>query len=166
MGTNMPFDGVSGAVLLARARDALVCEGVNVLRCSGVWRSNAWPAGTDQPDYCNAVVEADVGERDPRALYDVLGAIEQRFGRERRERWGARTLDLDIVAMGVLLGSFDGIKLPHPRMTDRAFVLAPLAELEPGWRHPELGRTAAELLGDLPPGGGYRRISDFPPATG
>jgi 2-amino-4-hydroxy-6-hydroxymethyldihydropteridine diphosphokinase len=166
MGTNMPFDGVSGVVLLARARDALVSEGVNVLRCSGVWRSDAWPAGTEQPDYFNAVLEADVGARDPRALYEALRAIEQRFGRERCERWGARTLDLDIVAMGDLLGSFDGIELPHSRMAERAFVLAPLAELEPGWRHPVLGRTAAELLADLPPGGGYRRISDFHLAMG
>lgn len=166
MGTNMPFDGVSGVVLLARARDALVSEGVNVLRCSGVWRSDAWPAGTEQPDYFNAVLEADAADHDPRALYDVLRAIEQRFGRERRERWGARTLDLDIVAMGDLLGSFDGIELPHPRMAERAFVLAPLAELEPGWRHPVLGRKAAALLADLPQGGGYRRISDFPLAMG
>ena len=166
MGTNMPFDGVSGAVLLARARDALAREGVEVRRCSGVWRSDAWPAGTDQPDYFNAVIEIDAGGRDPRALYDLLRALEQRFGRERRERWGARTLDLDIVAMHHLVGTFDGIELPHPRMSERAFVLAPLAELGPRWRHPNLGRTAAELLADLPAGGDYRRISDFPPAAG
>jgi 2-amino-4-hydroxy-6-hydroxymethyldihydropteridine diphosphokinase len=120
MGTNMPFDGVSGAALLARARDDLMSEGVNVLRCSGVWQSEAWPAGTDQSDYFNAVLEADAGDHDPRVLYEVLRAIEQRFGRERRERWGARTLDLDIVAMGDLAGSFDGIELPHPRMGGRS----------------------------------------------
>lgn len=166
MGTNMPFEGLWGAALLARARDDLVSEGVKVLRCSGVWRSDAWPAGTAQPDYFNAVLEADIGARDPRALYAVLRVIEQRFGRERRERWGARTLDLDIVAMSDLAGSFDGIELPHPRMAERAFVLAPLAELEPGWRHPELGQTAAALLAALPATGGYRRISDFPPTVG
>lgn len=166
MGSNMPFQGVSGAALLARARDELVNEGVNVLRCSSVWQTEAWPAGTDQPDYFNAVLEADVGDRDPRALYDVLRAIEQRFGRERRERWGARTLDLDIVAMGERVGDFDGIELPHPRMAERAFVLAPLAELKPGWRHPETGQAAADLLAALPPGGGYRRVSDFPPPMG
>ncbi len=166
MGTNMPFAGVSGADLLARARDALLSEGVSVLRCSGVWQTAAWPAGTNQPDYFNAVIEADVGDRDPRALYDLLRLVEQRFGRERRERWGARTLDLDIVAMGGLSGSFDGIELPHPRMAERAFVLAPLVELAPGWPHPRLGRTAAELLAGLPPAGGYRRISDFQPPAG
>ncbi|WP_135210032.1 2-amino-4-hydroxy-6-hydroxymethyldihydropteridine diphosphokinase [Vitreimonas flagellata] len=166
MGTNMPFDGVFGAALLARARDDLMNEGVNVLRCSGVWQSDAWPAGTDQPDYFNALLEADAGDRDPRALYAVLRAIERRFGRQRRERWGVRTLDLDIVAMGDLAGSFDGIELPHPRMAERAFVLAPLAELEPGWRHPELGQTAAALLAALAATGGYRRISDFPPSVG
>lgn len=166
MGTNMPFDGVFGAALLVRARDALVSEGVNVLRCSGVWQSDAWPAGTEQPDYFNAVLEVGVGARDPGALYDVLRTIEQRFGRERRERWGARTLDLDIVAMGDLVGAFDGIELPHPRTTERAFVLAPLAELEPGWAHPATGRTASEMLAHLSPGGGYRRISDFPRPAG
>lgn len=166
MGTNMPFAGVSGADLLARARDALLSEGVSVLRCSGVWQTAAWPAETNQPDYFNAVIEADVGDRDPRALYDVLRRIEQCFGRERRERWGARTLDLDIVAMGGLSGSFDGIELPHPRMAERAFVLAPLAELTPGWPHPVLGRTAAALLAGLPAAGGYRRIGNFQPPAG
>lgn len=166
MGTNMPFDGVSGAALLVRARDALVSEGVNVLRCSGVWQSDAWPAGTEQPDYFNAVLEADGGVRDPGALYDVLRTIEQRFGRERRERWGARTLDLDIIAMGDRAGNFDGIELPHPRMDERAFVLAPLTELAPGWTHPKSGRSAVELLAALPPGGRYRRVSEFLPPAG
>lgn len=166
MGTNMPFAGVSGVALLGRARDALVREGVGVLRCSGVWQSDAWPAGSAQPDYFNAVIEADAGDRTPRALYDVLRCVEQQFGRERRERWGPRTLDLDIVAVGDCVGHFDGIVLPHLRTAERAFVLAPLAELEPGWVHPELKRTAAVLLAALPPGGGYRRVSDFPPPAG
>ena len=62
-------------------------------------------------------------------------------------------------------GEVDGIALPHPRMRERAFVLAPLAEIAPGWRHPEGGLTAAEMLAVLPDGYAYRRIGDLSPSA-
>ncbi len=166
MGTNMPFDGMAGADLLRAALADLVARGVTLKACSSVWRTEAWPAGADQPDYFNAVVEIEAVGWTPPTLYEALRQIESAFGRERRERWAARTLDLDIVAMDGFIGEFDGIQIPHARMQERAFVLAPLAEIAPDWRHPTLGQTARELLAAPPPGDKYEAVAVLALAAG
>ena len=150
MGTNMAYRGVSGGALLSQALAAIEQAGVAVIARSSVWQTAAWPPGADQPDYYNAVVMAEAGAHTPSSLYDLLREIEIGFGRERRARWASRTLDLDLLALGDAVGVFDGIELPHPRMQERAFVLAPLAEVAPAWRHPVSMATAAQLLSHLP----------------
>ena len=113
------------------------------------------PSG--QPPYVNAVarlaVAAGTAEPDPADLLAWLQRIEACGGRVRGERNAARTLDLDIIAMGqcgqVARGAPDPI-LPHPRAHLRAFVLMPLCEIAPGWVHPTIRRSAQELLAALP----------------
>lgn len=104
--------------------------GLRVLRASRVYETAA--VGPPQPDYLNAVIEVDAC-RSPRGHLRVLQSIEEALGRERaREiRWGPRTLDLDLLWQGGLRLSLPGLELPHPRLTERSFVLAPLAELAP-----------------------------------
>lgn len=157
LGTNLPHDGHSGAELLAFAVGALRLAGLPARARSSVWRSPAWPSGGGQPDYSNAVVALDPAGRAPEQLFAVLLDIERRFGRERRERWGARTLDLDIIAMSDLVGVFEAVQLPHPRMHERGFVLAPLGEIAPDWRHPVLGLSVAQMLENAPDRDATRR---------
>lgn len=157
LGSNMPFDGAAPRAVLALAVRALDDAGLRVRTLSGIWETAAWPSG-DQPDYYNAVVELDRAGLDPQPLYEKLAAIERSFGRDRREKWAPRTLDLDIVAMDRFVGVFGDLELPHPRMQERAFVLAPLAEIAADWRHPALGEGAGPLLAALPDGYRYRRV--------
>ncbi len=131
LGTNVAFKGVGGAALLTQALAALRDAGFSLRAVSSAWESPAWPPGSAQADYANAVAEADPGALGPEALYLKLRAIETDFGRERRERWGPRTLDLDILAMEGFVGEFGPLTLPHKRLHERAFVLLPLAEAAP-----------------------------------
>ena len=121
--------------------------GVKVLRASGLVESAALTThGVDeaQPAYLNAVISIRTA-MDPERLLSELETIENANGRVRGERWGNRTLDIDIVAMGAFRRSSDRLTIPHPRAAQRAFVLAPWLEIEPDAAIPRLGRVDALL---------------------
>lgn len=101
------------------------------------------PVGPPQPDYLNgcALLATTL---EPEALLDVLLATEAQFGRVRTTRWGARTLDLDLLLMGDRILDTPRLQLPHPRLTERAFVLVPLAAIAPDWVEPRSGRAIAD----------------------
>ena len=104
----------------------------------------------DQPDYLNAVVALRPKTLKPEALLEQLLGLETQRGRERHVRWGARTLDLDLLTFGQEVRESEFLTLPHPRMMERAFVLAPLCEVvrevAPDWRHPVTGEHACKVL--------------------
>ena len=114
------------------------------------------PAG--QPDYLNAVaaLQPVAAVAEPGALLEALLEIERRHGRRRSERWGPRTLDLDLLAVGDQVVEEPGLSLPHPRMMNRAFVLAPLCEVAPSWRHPLTGEAACAALARVGEAGVHR----------
>jgi 2-amino-4-hydroxy-6-hydroxymethyldihydropteridine diphosphokinase len=97
-----------------------------------------------QPDYINGCALLRTSLM-PNSLLGVLLATEAHFGRERRDRWGARTLDLDILLYEDFILDTPNLTIPHPRMCDRAFVLLPLAEIVPDWIHPINGSAIAKL---------------------
>ena len=114
---------------------ATLCEaGFKLTAKSGLWRSPAWPTGSDQPQYLNAVVKGRY-KGDALALLEQLNCIEDTHGRVRSVPNAARTLDLDILVFGDLTCKTEKLTLPHPQMLQRAFVLVPASEVEAKWLH-------------------------------
>lgn len=112
---------------------------------SGLWRSA--PVGpADQPDYVNAAA-GFLTRLEPADLLRRLQGIEQAAGRQRGERWGPRTLDLDLLVLGRLVVDEPALTLPHPRIAERNFVLLPLAEIAPDLEVPQRGTVARLLAG-------------------
>ncbi len=117
---------------------------VEVLAVSPVYRTPPW-GYADQAPFLNAVVRAQ-STLEPLALLDALQHIERQQGRVRSFANAPRTLDLDLLDYDGLVLESPRLILPHPRLHERAFVLVPLCDLAPDWRHPVLGLTARELL--------------------
>jgi 2-amino-4-hydroxy-6-hydroxymethyldihydropteridine diphosphokinase len=134
---------------LKSALEALGGLGIKVLGRSRFYETAPVPR-SDQPWYVNAVAQVQTA-MGPEALLKAMLDLETRFGRVRGARGAARVLDLDLLAYdGVLTPADAHPALPHPRLHERAFVLRPLAEIAPDWRHPRFGKTAVELMRDLP----------------
>jgi len=132
------------AATVRRACDALATlPQTRLIAVSPLYRTPAWGI-ENQPDFVNAAALLET-TLDPRALLDGLLAIERAFGRERRERWGPRTLDLDLLLYADQVIDVPGLHVPHPHLHERAFVLRPLADIASEAMVPGQG-TVARLL--------------------
>ncbi|TRC94691.1 2-amino-4-hydroxy-6-hydroxymethyldihydropteridine diphosphokinase [Mesorhizobium sp. WSM4303] len=130
-------------------------ESTRVIAVSSLYRTPPW-GKLDQPDFLNAAAEISTGLA-PRALLDLCLEAERKLKRVREERWGPRLIDIDILVFGDRIIHETGLEVPHPRMLERAFVLAPLAEIAP-----ELevgGRSVSERLGAVDASGIERLAS-------
>lgn len=134
------------------AMEDLAAAGRVVAR-SSLYRTE--PVGiAEQPAFVNAAEVVETG-LDPEALLEFLLATERSYGRDRVHDVpkGPRTLDLDVLLIDEQVIRTERLTVPHPALAERRFVLAPVAEIAPQWRHPVLGKTMRELLADLPPNG-------------
>jgi len=129
--------------LLEAALDDFPAAGLKLVKRSSWWRSASWP-DPEEPDYLNglALVETALP---PHHVLAALARIEAAFGRRREAPNAPRTLDLDLVAYGRTVLDAPGLTLPHPRAHERLFVMGPLAEIAPEWRHPVTAESAREL---------------------
>jgi 2-amino-4-hydroxy-6-hydroxymethyldihydropteridine diphosphokinase len=149
IGSNLAGNFPSPAAAAAAAMTALDSGEIRITARSRFYRSTAWPDPSD-PEFVNAAVLVETS-LSAAALLARLHQIEAAFGRERKQINAPRTLDLDIVDYGGTVTTADDTPvLPHPRLADRAFVLLPLVDVAPDWRHPATGATAAALVAALP----------------
>ena len=147
LGSSLDTGFGSPAATVTAAMARLTQAGLPILARSSLWRSASWP-DPSLPDYINALVIVET-PLPPAELLTRLHAIEAGFGRARSAGEGARNaprgLDLDLIAHGRTVSEAPELALPHPRAAERLFVMGPLAEIAPDWRHPVLGETAAAL---------------------
>jgi len=132
---------------LADARNYIGKDVGAILASSSIYQTAAW-GKTDQPDFMNQVVEVSCNLAPGEVLHTIL-AIEKKLGRERTEKWAARTIDIDILFYDLMIINHDNLIIPHPFLQERAFALAPLAELAPNLEHPILKKTITTLLANL-----------------
>lgn len=119
------------------------------------------PVGeTDQPPFLNAVAWIET-ELTPRELLWQMLLIEKRMGRVRSKRWGPRSIDLDLLFYDDELIEEPDLRVPHPEAHRRAFVLLPLLELDPNFRHPVTGETVRRMIQKLPPNPPVRKLGRF-----
>lgn len=169
LGANLPSHAGLPKVTLTSALDALNSDSCRVEDVSRFYATPCFPPGAG-PDYVNAAARV-VCDETPEAMLERLHQIEADFGRAREQRWGMRTLDLDLLAAdsAVLpdretvqkwmtlpseaqrLSAPDQLILPHPRLQDRAFVLVPLRDIAAEWTHPVTQLTVTEMCDALPP---------------
>lgn len=149
IGANLPSRLGTPQTTCEAALSALAEAGVTILRRSRWYRSAPVPVSS-QPWYVNgvAVVATPLG---PTELLTTMLAVERGLGRVREGRWEPRVLDLDLLDHHGEIRASPPPELPHPRLHERAFVLLPLMEVAPDWRHPRLNRSARSLIAALPP---------------
>ncbi len=149
IGSNLPVGELSSRELAHAAFGALQEGPLRLLARSRLWHTKPVP-DTGQDWFVNAAASIAT-TLDPEALLDHLHGIEEKFGRTRETLNAPRTLDLDLIDFEGRISAPDARAVtPHPRATDRAFVLKPLAEVAPGWRHPVSGQCVTDLIRALP----------------
>lgn len=142
LGSNLEDRYANLRLALARLQDRLT-----ITALSPVYATEPW-GGIDQPSFLNLCVGA-VTDLDPMALLAFVKSVEIGMGRTSSVRWGPRLIDIDILFYEDLVLQSEGLTIPHPAIAERAFVLAPLADIIPEFRHPQTGQTVRQMLSQI-----------------
>ena len=168
LGSNLSENLAESLDVVERAIEILSLDSIKISNKSQIYQTPAFPVGSG-PDFINCVLAAETN-LSPEELLNEFHEIEANLGRVRDKRWGQRMIDIDllsyeglikpnadIVKSWILMALSDQMKrtpehliLPHPRIQDRGFVLVPMADVAPHWRHPVLGKTTLEMRDVLP----------------
>lgn len=168
LGSNVSDDLDESFDLVESAIVELYNKSIKCSNKSKYYKTPAFPAGSG-PDFINCALSVET-DFSPLELLENLHEIEAKLGRKREKRWAQRAIDIDLLAYGEMVApnltgftrwlnlpleqqmqqAPEQLILPHPRLQDRAFVLVPLADIAPDWRHPVLGKTTCEMLNELP----------------
>jgi 2-amino-4-hydroxy-6-hydroxymethyldihydropteridine diphosphokinase len=155
LGANLPSDAGPPEATLRTALVRLDQRGVKILSVSHLYKTPAWP-DPSEPPFVNAVAAVKT-DLQPVELLSLFHGVETDLGRMRSAPNAPRTLDIDLLDHdGVIMSGT--VTLPHPRIAQRSFVLKPLCDIAPDWRHPVSGRTATDLLAELPDRNAPERI--------
>jgi len=161
LGANLPGPAGPPQAQCEAALARMPASGIAVVARSPWYETTPFPP-SDQPRFINGIVAVET-ELAPGALLAALHAIERELGRVRSVPNAARTIDLDLIDYaGLVRQGPEPPVLPHPRMADRDFVLRPLADIAPAWRHPVSDMTVGELLARLPHDPGLIRLKPPP----
>lgn len=133
---------------LAHALQAIEKQAGTLISQSQLYETAAWGL-EEQPSFLNQVIEIQTA-LSPETLLSCLLGIEKQMGRERKQKWGERLIDLDILYYGDLVTESSLLQIPHPHIAERRFTLVPLCELAPLLPHPLLGKTQLQLLKECP----------------
>lgn len=142
--------------LLQQARTAIADQIGHIAKASGLYETQPWGL-REQPDFLNQALLVHTQLLPPKVL-EVAKSIEKTMGRKTVIRWGERLIDIDLLFYDAIIFESERLIIPHPRVQDRNFALAPLAEIAPDLRHPVLGKTVAELLKIAPDGSRVVRL--------
>ena len=149
LGSNLGFGDLDRAEVIEAAIED-ISKFAYLKKSSSLYVSPAWPEGNDSPDYLNCVIAIETG-LSPKDILEKLRQIEIKYGRvrDKQNRWAARTVDLDIIAIDDLVLNEKDLTIPHPRMEVRDFVILPLSEVAPSWTHPISGASLVEMIASL-----------------
>ncbi len=135
-------------LMLTKALKELERNGFCIKKKSRIWETAPWGL-TEQPRFLNMCVSAHT-QLSPAEMLSTVKTIEKYLGRTKNIKWGPREIDIDIIAAGKLVIDVPELTIPHRHMHERTFVLIPLREIDPGFRHPVTGLSVDEMLSELP----------------